>query len=174
MSAAARAARGSQECVEALIAAKADVNHASEYGCTALMWAAYKGNQGCVRALFDARADVSQVGRLCPLGRDGTALIFAANKGHQLICELLVERWLYIPKEEEIKCIVALLGCFKKLGHGRDIRSLIGRALRNNEIYWYNRSNFEQAIAGQAVAKLPEGPIQTALLEKYVHLQRMI
>lgn len=46
--------------------------------------------------------------------------------------------------------------------------SLLARAFRDNEIYWYNRRNFVQSIAGRAVTKLSGRQIKVRLEEKYL------
>ena len=162
-----RWALGHLKCLLALIALGADVNRADEDGVTVLMGAVCLGFQGesyreCVGALIDARADINLEDK-----SGNTALNWAATRSHQENCELFVERLLYMPNQKQIASIIASLGYLKKLGYGRDIRTLIGRAFRNHELYLFNRKNFAPSIAGHAVAKLPEGPRKSALLEKY-------
>jgi ankyrin repeat protein len=51
---------GHLEVVEALLAAQADVNKASNDGETPLHWASYKGHLEVVKALLAAQADVNK------------------------------------------------------------------------------------------------------------------
>ncbi len=77
--------KGDLARVNALIAAKADVNAQHKNGGTALMWASSKGHIEVVRALLAAKADVN--------ARDGmgeTALMKASFKGHVEVVRTLL------------------------------------------------------------------------------------
>ncbi len=171
------AIRGHQECVRLLIAAGAQLNSADRDGYTALMGAIINGLLECFRELITAKAEVN-----CYDNNGKTALMLAAARGRLEICKLLVERLLYAPNRGQdlgqISSIFTAPGCVTALGclpslecwkggcSRNDIKSLFSRAFKD-AIYCHNRRNFAQSIAGQAVAKLPDGEIKTKLLEKY-------
>jgi len=72
------AANGHLDCVNALIAALADVNAVDIHGSTSLEWAASLGRLDCVNALIAASADVNAK------DNDGkTALKWTTLQGHR-------------------------------------------------------------------------------------------
>ena len=71
--------------VQALIAAKADVNAKTDKGVTALILASARGNQKVVQALIAAKADVNAK------DDDGnTALTWASENGYQEVVQALI------------------------------------------------------------------------------------
>ena len=79
------AEKGDKAAVEALLAAKADVNAKTIFGRTALMQAAFGGHAEVAQALLAAGADVN--------GGDEhgwTPLIIAASKGHVAVAQMLL------------------------------------------------------------------------------------
>ena len=65
------------EAMKALLAAGAEVNHASNTGKTALYWAALEGHVEAIQALVTAGADVNHVNNA-----GNAPLYWAAQKGH--------------------------------------------------------------------------------------------
>ena len=80
---AAAAASGSAECVEALVAARVDVNAATPRGRSAAHFAAEEGNADCLLLLHAAGADLRA---RC---EDGSPEEMAASKGHAGCVELM-------------------------------------------------------------------------------------
>ena len=71
------AKEGNLEKARAALAARADVNYASEYGTTSLIWASINGHREITGLLLDARAEVD-----CASQYGDTSLIWACEKGH--------------------------------------------------------------------------------------------
>jgi uncharacterized protein len=80
----AAAAGGSAEAVELLIKARADPNHKSHGGYTALDIAAQQGDLRMIRSLLDAKADVN-----AHTDAGKTALDFAIEANHEEAVDLL-------------------------------------------------------------------------------------
>jgi ankyrin repeat protein len=72
------------EVVQALIAAKADLNVQDKQGGTAVMYAAFMGRQGMLEALLAAKADVN-----LKTGTGESALKIAKARKFQNIVDLL-------------------------------------------------------------------------------------
>lgn len=170
-----KAVRGNfLDIARALLFARADVNHPNT-SRTALSVALEKMNLPCATALLDAKANVIRADNFGNSPLQIAAGVLRGVRG-QLnetksrieICELIVERMLWTPNEAQIMSIQALIKRLKKMqGYCSDIRTSVLRAFHANEIYLYNRRNFARSVGGQAVATLPEGPVKTALLNKY-------
>jgi ankyrin repeat protein len=168
---------GKQNIVQMLIDGGADVNlyHASlnkrliEQQCRPpLVLAARQNNLKYVQALIAAKAQLNLAS-----AKGVTALMEAERATNQPICELLVEKMLQ-PTEEQKAQMRIFLGCLKKTkGLGETYRN------RKNHFkahflacaYEQNKEKFIKkdpaSMACQEVAKLPEGPIKQALLDKY-------
>ncbi len=82
------AMRGDAAKVKALIAQRADVNHAQGDGMTALHWAARGGQAGVVTALLEGGANVKAATRLGGY----TPLHLAAQEGHGAIVRALLAK----------------------------------------------------------------------------------
>ncbi len=81
----AAASRGEGEAVRSLLAAGADVDHAHEYGATAMILACMRGHADVVRVLLEAGADADLADGFYGL----TPLGWAADNGHEEVVSLL-------------------------------------------------------------------------------------
>jgi outer membrane protein assembly factor BamB len=83
----AAARKGDAESVKALLAKGVDVDAKTEYGATALSFAADKGHVGVVKVLLDNKADLNVKDTFYK----ATPLSWAVSKGHLDIAKLLVD-----------------------------------------------------------------------------------
>lgn len=89
---------GDTDALKALIEHGVDVNRANEYGCTALMIAAFYGRDDVIKTLLDNGADVNRV------DRDGnTALMLAIREGKTDAIKILLEHGANTDRLEEKK-----------------------------------------------------------------------
>ncbi len=95
---------GHPAIIEALVAARADVNAATSTGATPLMLAAASGSVEAVTLLSDEGADVNAT----ESKRNQTALMFAASYGRAGVIELLVERGADVATATSLLDIPAL------------------------------------------------------------------
>jgi len=82
------ARRGDLAAVKGLLAKGAEVNSASEFGATALIFAADSGNLDVIKTLIESGADVNQKDTTY----GSTAIDWAAGKGYAPIVELLLAK----------------------------------------------------------------------------------
>lgn len=169
------AEKGYLPCVQALIGAGAKVDHVDNYGWTALMFAVKSHNHDVLQALIASGARANLANKC-----GTTALKYAVLSNDFLpipkdlllsTCELLVEAMLRIPNQKQKTQMVKFLSCLKHRRQGlREIdrnRKEFFETAFTQEVYFQNRDNFAKSVAYQEIAKLPEGPIKKALLEKY-------
>ncbi len=77
------AIEGNDKKVDALISVGADINYIDEYGDTPLAQAAFKGHTQIVKRMLDLDAKAYSKNR---------ALLLSAQKGHEKIMDLLIEK----------------------------------------------------------------------------------
>jgi hypothetical protein len=156
---------GHLNCVQLLLAAKAHVNQPGYNGLTALIYAALNNKFECAQALIAAGAKVNQTAKY-----GSTAWGVATSRQSQPICELLVERMLWIPNQEQKKSMCIFLALAKRYGKQYSFATGFISAWKAPllaAVYKQNKNNFVSSIAYHEVAKLPESNTKKALLEKY-------
>lgn len=160
------AARGHLNCLQLLIAAKAQVNLATTDGWTALMCAANERNLSCIKALIAAKAQVNHADNT----NSWTALMYASSHKSQSICELLVERMLWILNKEQKAKIATFLGIakFRKSlclpGLDANLRNEL-KAPCPTAAYEDNKKNFMSSIAYQEINKIWNSAIKKLSLK---------
>lgn len=101
------------ECIELLIAAKANVNHQDKEGCTALHIAAQKGRTAAVRLLLESKADTSIQTNDDP---DGVEIIGPDDNGemHMVPCYVVGTTALQVALQDAADVIALLGGAVQK------------------------------------------------------------
>jgi len=118
--------RGHLDCLQALIAAKAQIDVGNNEGATPLIFAAQNGHLDCVKALITAKAQLN-------LGDkdEETALMHAAEQGKSDCVEALIDAGAQLNKTDKVDstaliwaasggypdCILALLAAGAKIDH---------------------------------------------------------
>lgn len=117
---------GNQTIVDALLVKKADVEHRTKDGCTALMFACLAGHKEVAEKLLDAKSEINVESD----SNKDSPLTFACWKGHANVVELLLKRNANIEhrtKEGFSPLMFAALG-----GHTDVARKLLERHAQVN------------------------------------------
>jgi ankyrin repeat protein len=163
------ASHGHLSCMQTLIAQKAQINQTNIYGSTALMRAAESGHLPCVKALIAAGAQDNLATQL-----NWIALTHAINNSNQTMCELFVERMLWIPTKDQKAKIITFLGiakfrkslCLPELD--ANLRNQF-KAAWPTAVYEDNKKNFANSIAYQELDKIQKsGAMQNPLGRKII------
>jgi len=161
---------GSLNCIQALIAAGAQVNYTNADGLTALVWAARRGHLDCVQELLTAGARVKRTTMNSWLASylNGYETDW---RRYQPICELLVEAILWIPNQEQKQAMCAFLSWTKKYGKKYSFTTGFNstwRAPLLAAVYKENKNNFMHSIAYLEVSKLQDSTLKDSLLKAFL------